>query len=106
MLEDKTLVEVHSRFKRMVKARGLWTEALARNVAKKGNIQGIKKLPADLKRLFVTAHDIDPLWHIKIQAAFQANTVIGVRSNFPGIAYPVARTGQSLRIAHRLVGNP
>ena len=40
-------------------------------IARKGSIKGMSEIPADVRRLFVTAHDISPESHVKMQAAFQ-----------------------------------
>ncbi|HOB23203.1 MAG TPA: TSCPD domain-containing protein, partial [Bacillota bacterium] len=47
---------------------------LMERVAAEGSIAHIDEIPQELKRIFVTAHDVDPLWHVKIQAAFQKGT--------------------------------
>jgi ribonucleoside-diphosphate reductase alpha chain len=43
-------------------------------IAQKGTIRGIEEIPDDVQNLFVTAHDIVPIWHIRMQAAFQKYT--------------------------------
>ena len=42
-------------------------------IAKTGSVQHVDAVPQDVKKIFVVSHDIDPIWHIKIQAAFQRN---------------------------------
>lgn len=50
---------------------GLWSDALAEKIAEKGSIQEIEEIPEQIKRIFVTAHEISPSDHIRMQAAFQ-----------------------------------
>ena len=40
-------------------------------IAEHGSAQNIDELPDEIKKIFVTAHDISPEWHIKTQAVFQ-----------------------------------
>jgi ribonucleoside-diphosphate reductase alpha chain len=47
------------------------SEAQMEEALKTGSIQGIKGIPERIKRLFVTALDIEPEWHVRIQAVFQ-----------------------------------
>jgi len=43
-------------------------------LAKEGTLKYIEEIPSDIKEVFVTAHDISPEWHVKMQAAFQKYT--------------------------------
>ncbi|MBM3253173.1 MAG: adenosylcobalamin-dependent ribonucleoside-diphosphate reductase [Candidatus Omnitrophica bacterium] len=70
MFEGTKLIEINSVFEDMLKRYNLYSKGIISEVAKLGSIQKLK-LPAYLKRLFVTALDIAPSWHIRIQAAFQ-----------------------------------
>lgn len=66
--------EVHPLFKELAKKEGFWRKELLEKIFKTGSIQEIPEIPEKIKKLFVTAHDIEPEWHIKIQAAFQKYT--------------------------------
>jgi len=69
--EGDTLVEVNSMFEKVAKERGFYSESLMKKIANKGTVQEIMEVPEDVRRVFVTSHDITPEWHVKIQAAFQ-----------------------------------
>ena len=88
VLDDDALVEAHPLFERIARERGFHSEALMRQVAEQGGVQRLAGVPADVKRLFVTAHDIAPYWHVRMQAAFQLHTDNGVSKtvNFPNHA--------------------
>jgi ribonucleoside-diphosphate reductase alpha chain len=74
VLDGNELLEVHPLFMKTAKERGFYSEGLMKRIAEKGSIQNIQEIPEDLRRVFITAHDVDPKWHIKIQAAFQKFT--------------------------------
>jgi len=71
VMEDTKLLEVNSLFEGLARERGFYSQDLMMEIARKGSIQNIDIIPEDVKRLFVTTHDIDPKWHVKMQAAFQ-----------------------------------
>jgi len=71
VLDGTKLVESESSFEDVLHRRGLYSEALMKKIAEKGSIQDMEEIPADIRRVFVTAHDIHYSWHIKMQAAFQ-----------------------------------
>lgn len=73
VLDGQRLVEVNPYFAQALKDAGLSTPELEREVARVGSIAGMD-LPEEMKRVFVTAMDIEPLWHLKMQAAFQRFT--------------------------------
>jgi len=68
------LFEVNPVFEKIARYRGFYSTELLTEIAKHGSIQGIKEIPSDVRRIFVTALDIAPEWHIKMQAAFQKHT--------------------------------
>jgi ribonucleoside-diphosphate reductase alpha chain len=58
----------------MAKEGGFYSAELLEKIAKTGSVQNIAGVPDDVKRLFVTALDIRPEWHVRMQAAFQKYT--------------------------------
>ena len=74
VLDNDKMIEIEPAFKEVMEARGLYTRKLMEEIAEKGSVHDIEKVPADIRRAFVTAHDIKPEWHIKMQAVFQKFT--------------------------------
>jgi ribonucleoside-diphosphate reductase alpha chain len=74
VLDNNILVEVHPAFERMAKEMGFYSADLMERIAEHGTIQDIGEIPATVRAVFVTAHDITPEDHIRMQAAFQRHT--------------------------------
>lgn len=73
VLEGSKLVEINKEFEKIAKERGFYSEELIRKITKDGSVQNLKEVPADVKKIFRTALDISPEWHVKMQAQFQKN---------------------------------
>ena len=71
---DRKLTFVEPRFERIAKEKGFWSEELMTKVGEHGVIREMEEIPAEVRAVFGTAHEIAPEWHIKIQAAFQKYT--------------------------------
>jgi len=89
-LDNDRLTEVNPMFSALAKERGFYSERLMKQVINQGHVQGMKEIPDDVRRIFVTTRDITPYWHVRIQAAFQKYTDNGVSKtvNFPAHAEP------------------
>jgi ribonucleoside-diphosphate reductase alpha chain len=74
VLGGTRLFETNALFEETAKARGFYSAKLLEEIARTGSVQKIEGVPEDVKRLFVTALDINPVWHIRTQAAFQKST--------------------------------
>lgn len=74
VMDNDQLLEVNPYFKKVAKERGFYSPELMDTVARKGSIKDIEEIPEDVREIFVTAHDVPPEWHIRIQAAFQKYT--------------------------------
>jgi ribonucleoside-diphosphate reductase alpha chain len=70
----KPLIIVSPLFEKIAKERGFYSKELVRYVLARGSCRGIKIIPEDVQRIFVSAHEVDIDWHLKIQAAFQRYT--------------------------------
>jgi len=71
VLDGTKLFEVNPIFEKIAKERGFYSGPILEKIARSGSLQKIKEIPKDVRRIFVTALDIEPEWHVKIQAAFQ-----------------------------------
>lgn len=74
VLGGARLFETNSLFEEMAKVNGFYSAKLLEEIAQTGSIRNIEGIPDAVKRVFATALDIAPAWHIKMQAAFQKNT--------------------------------
>ncbi|MBA7690942.1 Vitamin B12-dependent ribonucleoside-diphosphate reductase [subsurface metagenome] len=90
VMDNTELMEVNPYFEEVAKTMGFYSENLMREIAKNGSIQDTEGIPEDIKRLFVTSHDIGPGWHIKMQAAFQkyVDNAVSKTVNLPHMATP------------------
>lgn len=74
VMEGTKLLETNSLFERTAKEHGFYSKKLMTKIAKKGSVQDLNEIPEKIKQIYVTALDIDPEWHVKMQAAFQKYT--------------------------------
>jgi ribonucleoside-diphosphate reductase alpha chain len=74
VLGGTRLFETNPLFETMAKERGFYSAKLLEEIARTGSVQKIDGVPGDVKKLFVTALDIEPEWHVRIQAVFQKYT--------------------------------
>ncbi len=74
-VEGKTLYSVNQILVEELKKKGIYSEELIEKIVKNGGIlKGVDEIPEDLKSIFITALEIEPQWHIRLQAAFQKYT--------------------------------
>jgi len=85
VLGDVELPEVYEYFLETARVRGFMTDALLMRIMAGESIQRMQEVPDDAKPLFVTAFDIAPEWHVRMQAAFQRHTdnAVSKTINFP-----------------------
>lgn len=84
------LVSINPYFESLAIKGGFYSEELIDKISRSYSIQDIKEIPEDIRKIFVTAHDIDPAWHVQMQAAFQKYTdnAVSKTVNLPNNATP------------------
>ena len=102
VLEGERLVEVNPLFLDELKRRDLYSPELLNRITMTGSIRE-EDLPGDMKDLYVTALEIDPEWHVRMQAAFQkhVDNAVSKTVNLPKAA-SVEDVKRIYRLAHEL----
>jgi ribonucleoside-diphosphate reductase alpha chain len=90
ILEGEEFIEVNPYFEEAAKKGGFYSPDLMKQLAEGKRLKDIEEVPEETKRLFITAHDISPEWHVRMQAAFQKSThnAVSKTVNFPHEATP------------------
>ena len=90
ILDNEKLVETHPYFEKIAKAKRFYSTELMKRIAEEGSIRDMEDIPNDVRDVFVTSFDISPLWHIRMQAAFQRHThnAVSKTVNFPYESIP------------------
>jgi ribonucleoside-diphosphate reductase alpha chain len=85
ILDGARFVEVNLYFEEAARKGGFYSEELMHQLASGAKLNDIEGVPDEIKRLFVTAHEISPEWHVRVQAAFQRSTdnAVSKTVNFP-----------------------
>jgi len=103
VLGGKKLLEVNPIFKQVGREHGFYSKKLEKRIAATGSIQGITEIPAKIRRVFKCAYDIEPRWHIRMQAAFQdhCDAAVSKTINLPSDA-TAAEVDRAYKTAYRL----
>lgn len=85
VMDNDKLVEVEPLFEQVARDRGFYSRQMMEKIAESATLKDIEGIPEEVKRIFVTAHDISPEWHVRMQAAFQKYThnAVSKTVNFP-----------------------
>ncbi len=75
---DRHLTFINPVFEKVARERGFYSKELMEKIAETGTLREVDGIPDDVRRVFVTAHEIAPEWHVRMQGAFQAHTDNGV----------------------------
>jgi ribonucleoside-diphosphate reductase alpha chain len=96
------LTEVNRYFEAACRAAGVYSDELMEYLAAGGSLHDRAEVPHEIKRVFVTSHDISPGWHVRMQAAFQRHTdnAVSKTINFPRAA-TIADVAEAYLLAYR-----
>lgn len=74
VMDGTELMEVSPVLKAVLTERGLYSDERMKKVVEQGSFTHLEEIPEDIRRVFVCAHDIQPEYHVRMQAAFQKHT--------------------------------
>src|SRR3989339_62655 len=99
VMDGTKMIEVNPIFEKVARDRGIFSDALIEKIAEKNTLHGMDEIPEDIKKIFVTAHDIVPEWHVRMQAAFQKSVDNAVSKT---VNFPHEATREDVRMAYVL----
>jgi ribonucleoside-diphosphate reductase alpha chain len=74
IIDGPTILEVNPVFENLARNEGFYSEELMQKIYENGSLNNLSQIPENIKKVFITAHDISPEWHVKMQATFQLHT--------------------------------
>jgi ribonucleoside-diphosphate reductase alpha chain len=74
ILDGTKMIEANPCFEDMAHKGGFYSQELMKQLAEGAHLSDIPGVPTEVKKVFVTAHEISPEWHVEMQAAFQKYT--------------------------------
>jgi ribonucleoside-diphosphate reductase alpha chain len=103
ILNGSKMLQINPIFKQMAEKGGFYSRKLEKQIAKAGSIQKIPQIPAEIRKVFKCAYDIEPQWHIQMQAAFQqhCDAAVSKTINFSENA-TVAAVDKAYKLAYHL----
>ncbi len=103
VMDNDRLVEVNKYFKKIAEEEGFYSKELMEKIVSQGNLKDLEEVPPVYRRIFKTAHDVIPKWHVRMQAIFQkfVDNAVSKTVNFPSSA-TVQEVEDVYMLAYRL----
>jgi ribonucleoside-diphosphate reductase alpha chain len=99
VMDQTKLLEINPYFEKEAKSKGFYNQELMEEIAEKNSIQELPGIPEEVKRIFVTSHDVSPNYHVRMQAVFQKFTDNAVSKT---INLPNKATTEDVKRAYEL----
>jgi len=103
VLGGAEILQINPIFKQMAQKSGFYSKNLETQIGRSGSIQKNTEIPAKIRKIFKFAYDIEPQWHIRMQAAFQqhCDAAVSKTINFSEKA-TVAAVDKAYKLAYQL----
>ncbi|MBI4282366.1 MAG: vitamin B12-dependent ribonucleotide reductase [Chloroflexi bacterium] len=99
ILEGQSMLFIDANFERVALENNFYSDDLMEYLADGGSIQDRDDVPQRVKEVFVTAADISPQDHVRMQAAFQESVDAAISKT---INFPNSATREDVRTAYLL----